>query len=85
MSTVSLKKWGNSVGVRIPSTLLKDAHLEPGEVMEITVNEDGAILLTPSKRKQEGWMEKFNAIADAEQEGEVIDLSNQFDEDDWTW
>lgn len=85
MSTVSLRKWGNSVGVRIPSTLLKEAHLEPGEVVEITVNEEGAILLTPSKNKQEGWLEKFNAIADSAQEGELVDISNQFDEDDWTW
>jgi antitoxin component of MazEF toxin-antitoxin module len=85
MLTVSLKKWGNSIGVRIPSTLLKEAHLEPGEVMEVTVNENGAILLTPSKSKQEVWLGKFNAIADVAQEGEAIDLSNQFDEDDWTW
>ena len=85
MSIVALKKWGNSVGVRIPSTLLKKAHLEPGEVMEVTVIENGSILLTPSKSKQDGWLEKFNAIADASQEGETIDLSNQFDEDDWTW
>ncbi|WP_367606439.1 AbrB/MazE/SpoVT family DNA-binding domain-containing protein [Legionella sp. W05-934-2] len=85
MSTVSLKKWGNSVGVRIPSALLKEAHLELGEEMEITINENGAILLTPSKNKQEGWLEQFNAIANVSGEGEEIDLPNQFDEEDWTW
>ena len=52
MQTVSLKKWGNSIGVRIPAALLKEAHLEPGEILEICINEDGALILTPTKQKQ---------------------------------
>lgn len=85
MSTVSLKKWGNSMGVRIPSSLIKEAHLEPGEILDIVINEDGALILTPTKSKQEKWREQFNAIADDANKEKLIDFPNQFDEEDWTW
>ena len=85
MPTVSLKKWGNSVGVRIPSAFLKEAHLEAGEVLNISLNEDGALILTPANSKQKEWLEQFNAIADNAHEGEILDFPNQFDEEDWTW
>ncbi len=85
MSKVSLKKWGNSVGVRIPSTLLKEADLEPGEVLEISLIDNGSIVLTPTANKQDGWLEQFNAIADSDKDEQVIDLANQFDKDEWTW
>jgi antitoxin component of MazEF toxin-antitoxin module len=85
MSTVALKKWGNSVGVRIPSALLKEAHLESGEILEISIIDNGSILLTPAGNNQKGWLEQFNAVAKATQQEETIDLNNQFDEEDWTW
>jgi antitoxin MazE len=85
MSTVSLKKWGNSVGVRIPAAFLKEAHLNPGEKLDINLNEDGALVLTPTKSKQRGWLEQFNAIADGSNQDEIIDFPNKFDEQEWTW
>ncbi len=39
----------------------------------------------PFKNLQAGWIDKFNAIADAEQDETPIDLVNAFDEDEWTW
>lgn len=85
MSTVILTKWGNSLGIRIPSAITKEAHLTPGEKITITVNKKGAIILMPEKNQQEGWKEKFNAIADAQAEDNLINLSNEFDEKEWTW
>ncbi len=85
MSTVILTKWGNSIGLRIPSNIIKDAHLAAGEKLDITVNKKGGISLMPLKHSQAGWTEKFNAIADAQQDETLIDLPNAFDEDEWTW
>jgi len=85
MSTVSLKKWGNSIGVRIPATFLKEAHLVPGEELEIGINEDGALILTPTKNNQRNWLEQFNVVADESYKDEIMDVPNSFDEDDWTW
>ncbi len=85
MSTVILTKWGNSIGLRIPSNILKEAHLAEGEKLDIKVNKKGGVTLMPFKNQQAGWTEKFNAIADAEQDETLIDLVNEFDEDEWTW
>jgi antitoxin MazE len=46
-----VKKWGNSASVRIPSAVLKAAHLvldEPVDVRE----ESGRIVIEPTRRKE---------------------------------
>lgn len=85
MTKVTLTKWGNSIGIRIPSTMIKEAHLVPGEELNIVSNKKGGFTLVPIKNQQEGWLEMFNTIADAEDDKLLIDSSNEFDEDDWTW
>ncbi len=85
MSTVILTKWGNSIGLRIPSNIMKEAHLAEGEKLDITVNKKGGVILMRVKNPQAGWTDKFNAIADAEQDETLIDLVNEFDVDEWTW
>ncbi len=85
MSTVILTKWGNSIGLRIPAAIIKEAHLVSGEELTISVNKKGGVILTPVKNLQAGWVEKFNAIADAKQDISLIDLPNEFDEEEWTW
>ena len=85
MSTVILTKWGNSIGIRIPATIMKEAHLVPGEELEIRADEKGVLTLIPIKNQQEGWMELFNAIADSKNDELLLDLSNEFDEEEWTW
>ena len=61
------------------------AQLAEGEKLDITVNKKGGVILMPVKNPQAGWTDKFNAIADAEQDETLIDLVNEFDEDEWTW
>lgn len=85
MSTVILKKWGNSVGVRIPSSLLKAAHLSIGESLEIAVNDKGHLTLVPVSDKQHDWEERFNAIADESSAEDDVYIENDFDDEEWTW
>ena len=85
MSTVTLAKWGNSVGIRIPAAIIKEAHLTIGEELRIVASENGVITLIPVTDSQSGWTEAFNAIADAKADTLSIDLPNEFDEDEWTW
>lgn len=40
MSTVTLTKWGNSIGIRIPAVIIKEAHLYPGEELEIKTDDE---------------------------------------------
>lgn len=85
MSIVTLTKWGNSIGIRIPSVIIKEAHLYPGEELEIKADEKGVLTLIPIKNQQEGWLEKFNAAADSSGEEVQFDMTNDFDMDEWTW
>jgi antitoxin component of MazEF toxin-antitoxin module len=84
MSTVVLTKWGNSIGIRIPAPLIKEAHLKPGIELTIVANKKGGFTLVPVERQQENWLEMFNAIADQNQDTLLLDVPNAFD-DDWTW
>lgn len=43
MSTTA-QKWGNSIGVRIPSAIAKQYKVEDGSRIEIQAVEDGIIL-----------------------------------------
>ena len=83
MSTVILTKWGNSVGVCIPASIIKEAHLAPGTKLEITSDDKSVLTLIPIKNKQQGWLDKFNAVADSEDAH--LDIANDFDADEWTW
>lgn len=89
MSTVTLTKWGNSMGIRIPSAIIKRAHLYPGETLEIQVDPNGVLICIPIKNRQEGWLEQFNMAADNDDKRKSEDVhayfNNDFDQDEWTW
>lgn len=44
--TISLKKWGNSTGLRIPANIMKDGHFELDQEMDIQL-ENGCIIVKP--------------------------------------
>jgi antitoxin MazE len=44
-----IQKWGNSQGLRLAKNLLKDAQLDVGDEVDISVK-DGVIIITPAKR-----------------------------------
>lgn len=41
-----IRKWGNSLGVRIPSALAEDARLHEGAEVDVTVRE-GQLVIVP--------------------------------------
>jgi antitoxin MazE len=56
-----LIKIGNSQGIRIPQTLIKQANLQDQE-FEINVVDNG-LLITPIKKIRQGWEEQFKNIS----------------------
>lgn len=85
MPTVTLTKWGNSIGIRIPAVIIKEAHLFPGEQLEIRADEQGGLTLIPIKNQQAGWLEQFNAASNTDHEESHLHINNDFDTDEWTW
>lgn len=49
MQTV-IQKWGNSLGIRIPSLYVKELNLKNGLSVEIT-EEDGKIVIVPPHKE----------------------------------
>jgi len=50
-STIS--KWGNSLAVRIPLAIARQANLGEGDSVSLTLDREGAIVLRPARRKYE--------------------------------
>lgn len=46
-----IKKWGNSLGVRLPRHITDSASLRDGTPVELTVEEDGTVCLRPTRKK----------------------------------
>ena len=55
-----LVKIGNSQGIRIPKSLIQQAHLE-GKELDIQLVNQG-ILVTPSKKPRENWQKAIETI-----------------------
>ena len=59
---VKLQKWGNSDGIRIPSTFLKNLNLKTNDIVLLEQVDDKIIITIPKKKKisLKERFEKFN-------------------------
>ena len=48
---VRLQKWGNSDGIRIPSSILKSLNLKTNDKMELEYNKNEIIISKPKREK----------------------------------
>lgn len=46
-----LARWGNSLAVRIPSSVVGTARLREGDELKLAVSKEGAIVMRPARRK----------------------------------
>jgi antitoxin MazE len=61
----ALRKLGNSSGVIIPKSMLREIGIGVGDMVEIVL-EEGRIVMAPVKRRaRAGWAEASRAIAAA--------------------
>ncbi|HEY4436394.1 MAG TPA: AbrB/MazE/SpoVT family DNA-binding domain-containing protein [Lelliottia sp.] len=47
---ITIKKWGNSAGMVIPGTVMKELGLQPGQSMEAQVMNNQLVLTPVAKR-----------------------------------
>lgn len=55
------RKWGNSIGVRLPKSVAQQAHVEDGTSVDVTVSE-GVIQLRPVARAKYTLKELLSRI-----------------------
>lgn len=50
MST-TIQKWGNSLGIRIPSQIAERIAVSQGSEVDLVVSEDHTLIIIPKKKK----------------------------------
>ena len=63
----ALRKMGNSVGMIVPSAILKELGAGAGTAMDVRV-EAGKVVATPLRHPREGWEEAAVLVAAAEED-----------------
>jgi antitoxin MazE len=81
---IKLVSIGNSKGIRIPSSVIKQCGL--GDELEMRV-ENGVIMLAPVRSVRGGWGAAFEKMAAAGDDAPLVPgaLENEFDSEGWTW
>ena len=74
---------GHSRGVRIPKNIIQQAHLEHCG-LEFEVRPEGLLIKPLREKKRQTWEEAFKNVAPLDPD-EIIDVNNQFDNEDWIW
>ncbi len=55
-----VQKWGNSLGVRIPSLWAKDNNVKSGSKIEV-ITEKGKMIILPQKKSLDDMMAMVNS------------------------
>ncbi|MBN1525096.1 MAG: AbrB/MazE/SpoVT family DNA-binding domain-containing protein [Spirochaetales bacterium] len=58
--TTILKKWGNSLGIRIPTIMAKDLALEDGSEVEVVEEENQIIIRKKEKPGLDFFLDQIN-------------------------
>ncbi|MCM5699641.1 AbrB/MazE/SpoVT family DNA-binding domain-containing protein [Leclercia sp. LTM14] len=63
-ATSHRKKWGNSPSVRLPVAVMREAELNVDDVVNVNVDEEGRIILTPVRKDEPTLESLLAAITD---------------------
>lgn len=59
-----LKKWGNSIGVRLPAHILKEVRLTENQPVEVSAKK-GAVVIRPLKGRRQTLAKLLTGITPA--------------------
>ena len=55
-----IKKWGNSLGIRIPNMIVRNLSLKEGSSVEIDEEDNKVIIIPKKKQDLKAILEKIN-------------------------
>ena len=81
---VNLISIGNSKGVRIPSTVIKECGFADQVDMRV---EGGTVVISPLRAPREGWNDAYGGLASEDDEEPLLtdDLQHDWDDEEWEW
>jgi antitoxin MazE len=77
--TVALKKWGNSLALRIPKDISSTLAIDDSSIMELTVN-DGVLILKPKTNTR---LETLVSQINKENLHQEIDIGKSVGNEEW--
>jgi antitoxin MazE len=77
-----VRKWGNSLGVRIPLKIAQELKLSEGAEVECFVA-DGSIVLKPTKRRRKYILKELVDAMPTYEDREETDLGPSIGEEVW--
>ena len=78
---ITVSKWGNSLAVRIPQEIARQAHISEGDRLTLGLKNDGSIILRSARRRY-GLPELVNRITPANRHAET-DWGAPVGEESW--
>lgn len=76
----NLIKIGNSQGIRIPKTIIKQCGLKEEVILEVV---DGEIIIRPANQPRKNWENQFKS--DESTDLKVSEAANKWDDQEWEW
>jgi len=77
--TVAIKKWGNSLALRIPKDIAKTLHIENNTTLELSIK-NGAIVIKP---QNETLLESLVAGIDANNLHTEVNTGKAVGNEEW--
>ena len=80
----SIRKIGNSKGIILPQSFLKECFID--DEVDIEVKDNQIVITAPVEAKRQGWEEAFKKMAQNGDDQLVIpDVFDDEDIADWKW
>lgn len=70
-TALTIQKWGNSLAVRLPASIAKNAHIHTGSLVELSVQE-GNIIVKPTGKQKRSLDERLAAFDPKLHSGEAM-------------
>ena len=79
-----VRKIGNSSGVVIAKAILQATSISDQDSVNISVD-NGKIVIEKVQKARLGWTKRFLDAKEKEEDFFPENLSNKFDDEEWTW
>lgn len=68
--TVKIRKWGNSLGIRLPKAIMQENNITDGSEVDITTK-DGVIILKPVQKKKYELKDLLDGVSEVNIHNEI--------------
>ena len=65
-----IKKWGNSLALRIPKSFALNANLRQNELVDLSIDKE-KIIITPIREKEYSLDELLESVSESNLHGEI--------------